>query len=242
VLDEEWGNTGRELKLFLQIFSGQLVDIQLKNTKYLAPPGVTQLPTEKFNIHIELKKDVPFSEDYILKDLNDIEKKGVNFIKMLMDIQNNLLEDLNKNTIGLIGSEEKPTAQRVFRTKAIFDFKKYPFNHLQFGDGFMTFDGIEATYLLSISESKLVFDRAINFNYVLIIENYITKQKNFVAKNKETSFISLSKPIVKDESAMDLRNGATIKVNTDYYVGVDLPEGLQIEDINNVEVKFQTSV
>ena len=240
VLDEEWGNTGRNIKIWLQFFSAQIENVSLSNSQYHSLNGALP-PSEPIKLDVKFSKDLIFEEKHRLYSFPEMAK-GANLIKMFIDVQQQILNDLNDKTVGLLknatNSDENVT--RVFRTKVIFDFINYPFRFLKVGDGYIRLDNITASILLSISQSTLEIDRAKNFNYVLMVENYITTQKNFVAKDKETSNSSLSPPVANKPAVEDLRNGAVIKITTDFYVGISMPSGVNIENINDINVNLKT--
>lgn len=238
VLNDEWGNTGKIIKFWLQTFSSQIENISFENKGFAATNG--KMPSNKgLSLSINLQKDMAFDDEkHQLYSFTDL-KKGPNLIKMLVDIREKLLRDLLDKTIGIL--ENTGSKDRVFRTKAIFDLSNYPFKLFPYEHGYLILDKMYVTYLLSISETKFEHDRATNFNFVLMVENYITKQKNFVAKEKSTNNITLSSPVETQEYEPkdDLRNGGIIKILTDYYVGIDLHPDTKIEDINDVTINLQ---
>lgn len=236
VLDNEWGNATKIIRLWLQLFSFQVEGFAFDNARYVSLKGNLP-PSGKIDLNIGLSKDMVFEERHQLYSFPAL-KKGPNLIKMLIDIGQKLLQQLNENTIGLLAGDSEDKALRIFRSKAHFDFKNYSFNHLPHGEGYITFDKITVPYLFSISQSKIEHDKTKDFDYVLMVENYITKQRNFVGKKKEDSGVSLSSP-VQNETGEDLSQGRIIKVTTDYYVGIVRDSNIKIEDINDVYVNLE---
>lgn len=240
VLEEEWGNTGRKIKLWLQFFSAQMENFSSSSIRYFSPSG-SPPPKEHINLDIKLFKDFIPEDKHQLFSLPDL-KKGPNLVQMLINVQQDILKNLNEQTIGFINTNPDESITRVFRTNAKFEFSSYPYRNLPYGNGYAILDNLNVSFLLSITQSKIEIDRAEKFNYVLMVENYITKQKNFVAKAKDTNNITLSPPLTDKPIGDDLQNGAIIKINMDYYVGITKLPGVEIENINNIDVKFEQAL
>ena len=79
---------------------------------------------------------------------------------------------------------------------------------------------------------------------VLMVENYITSQKNFVSKERLSDKITLSSPLEQsaDKSTDDLRQGAILKVLTDFYVTFEVPFDAQIIMLPDVTVNLELPV
>jgi hypothetical protein len=237
VLEEEWGNATKVIRLWLQMFSFQMEGFAFENARYGSLTGAPR-PSGSIDMTVRLSKDMVFEEEHQLYSFPDL-KKGPNLIKMLIEVGQKLLQQLNENTVGLLPENSEGKALRIFRSKTHFDFKNYLFNHMPHGQGHLTFDKLTVSYLFSISQSKIEHDKTKDFNYVLMVENYITKQKNFVGKKKEDNSISLSAPVTTGERGEDLSKGGIIKMNTEYYVGIANEPGIKIEDINDVTVNLE---
>jgi hypothetical protein len=240
VLDGEWGNTGKVLKLWLQLFSGKIEGISFGSSRFHSTSG--KIPsTNKLAIEIKPEKNQILPESLDLLRLMNL-KKGKNLLQMIFDIQQKFLVDLQTQTNGLL--DESKGNRLVFRTKANFNFNTTSFRFLPFEHGYLELDTIEINYLLSILQTKMEFDRSEKYDLVLIVENYITNQKNFVSKEKNDDKISLSEPLkeTKIDPANDLRNGGIVKIILDYYVGFNDEANIEIRDTNSVNVTIQDPI
>ena len=76
--------------------------------------------------------------------------------------------------------------------KAILDFTGHPIRFLRNTDGHIIFDRISLNLLHSVSQTKFALDRAAQADFALIVENYITEQKNVASKKRDEAFVKLS--------------------------------------------------
>jgi hypothetical protein len=69
-------------------------------------------------------------------------------------------------------------------------------------------------------------------DFVLIVENYITNQRNFISKSTEEPSIHLSDPIEISQinEAEKFQNGSIVKVIMDYYVNFHLKKSTKIKE------------
>ena len=81
-----------------------------------------------------------------------------------------------------------------------------------------------------------------SLDFVLIVENYITQQKNFVSKSKEERKVVISEPIANQNTTENdvMPNGGIVKVMMDYYINFQLAETTIIQRTETITVNVQT--
>lgn len=237
VLEDEWGNTGKVLRLWLQMFSSRIANLNFHNPRFLSING-SRPTSNRISITLNVAKDQKFPDDLILHDLVT-NTKGKNLLQMLFDIQLEIASDLKEKTQGYIRSKENEVI--FLKTNANIDFSNYPYRFLPHSNSFIELERLTVTYMFSINQTKMEFDRSASFDLVLMVENYITSQKNFVSKERLSDKITLSAPVVQStyEPNDDLRQGAIIKVTTDYYVGFEIDPNAEVLNLNDVTVNLE---
>jgi hypothetical protein len=75
---------------------------------------------------------------------------------------------------------------------------------------------------LSVQQTKFVFDRGSKYDIALAVENYVTRQRNVVARACGSAETTLSNPIqiptTPDPAGDVLQNGSLMKIFTDPFV------------------------
>jgi hypothetical protein len=239
IYENEWGEPGRNISLYLQTFHSMIDGLSIDNPKFFSPLG--QIPS-----NIALNLAIHFSDKQVYPEhlnlVSQIEPtNGPNFVKLLIDVRNHILKQLLEKFNGLMQNEKPEVA---YETRVKLDFTNYPFRFFKHETGFITFDSISFNHHQSISQTKIDFDRAASADFALIVENYITNQKNFAIKQKDEEQVKLSDPIEPKPAISEdkiLKNGSIIKISLEHYVGYSLQPTTKITKTTDMIISLQAS-
>jgi len=236
ILEDEWGAPGRNILFYLQYFHSSLSKLTFDNISFFSPLGLRPTTTN-INHGIYFSIDQKYPEHLDLYSL-DGSAKGPNIVKLLIDIRNHLLnQSLQSFNVKMQPEEGNP--EFILEGRVKLDFANYPFKFLKHETGYLTFDSISFTLCQSISQSKFELDRAGSNDFALIVENYITNQKNFASRLKGEEHIKLSEPIEPQEDGSDenvLKNGSIIKLMIEHYVANNLKQSPPITKVPDLTI------
>jgi hypothetical protein len=236
VSENEWGKPGRFIWFYLQSFNGIIIDMHSKGCRFF--PTTNKLP-QSLDLDIPFTKDAELSEQFQLYSYPELIK-GDNLVRLLSGIRNKVL----KNWVDYFNFRMQPESESpeiAVESAVIVNFNEYPFRFLKTEDGYIQFDSIHFKLLQSVKQTKFEFDRAESSDFILIVENYITQQKNFISKPKEEGEVLISDPISNQVSNKEeaLENGSIVKVMMDYYVNFELKPDTKIEKTQAITVNVQ---
>lgn len=203
------------------MFSGLIKNLQFHNLKFHAENG---LPPKNgaINLGIRFRKEEYTDPNFNLISLHDTIK--VNIVKLIEDvfyaIQTQLLEGYN----GLIQPENQ-AHEIAYNVPILVDFTKQQHKFIRHEHGLISFDSLAFDLLQTVTQTKIESDRANTIDFVVMVENYITNQKNYVSKDKNNDRIELSEPVLPqpqhDESEI-VKNGSVIKIMTEITVAASV--------------------
>lgn len=239
IRDDEFGEPGRKFSLYLQMFNGKLEKFDVYNPRFFSPSG-QQVSVPPPSLQIIFSKNQNFPDEQQLINLNG--EKGPNLVKLLIDVRSDLLERTMDSFNYRIHSDDDD-AVLVYKTRVKLDFIDYKFKFLKYDSGFIVLDSMYFDFIRSISQSRMDFDRTASVDFALIVENYISNQRNFVSKRKEDNRLSLSDPIVQhekmDESEV-VKDQSIIKVMLEHYVNDNLNPENKIKETEPLTVKLKS--
>lgn len=228
IYEDEWGKPGRIILVYLQYFHSMMDNFSFGNPRIFSTTG-TSLPNLSVDFAINLGKDQPFPERLQLYSLKE-PPDGPNFVKLLIDIRNHLLKQLMEQVDFLLQpADGKP--EQGYETSVKLDFSNYPFRFFKHEAGFISFDSISFRHHQSISQIKMEHDRASSADFALVVENYITRQRNFASKKKDENQIKLSEPLQQSQDSNDdkaVKNGSVMKVMLEHYVSFELQPATKV--------------
>jgi len=237
IRDDEYGSPGKAFSLYLQMFNAKLENFDVKNPRYFSPLGLQpKSPPPSFAIHFTKEQEYP--EHLQLFSLN--KEKGPNLVKLLIDIRADLLEKTSDSFNHLL-QPENGTPEFVLKTRVKLNFTDYKFRYIKYDSGFIELETMYFDFYRCISQSKMNFDRTESVDFALIVENYISKQRNFISKSKEKSEINLSKPIIDDKDIDEseiVQDNSMIKITTEHYVNFEYKKETKIKDTKEITVNL----
>ncbi|UZJ63200.1 hypothetical protein OKW96_11795 [Sphingobacterium sp. KU25419] len=220
------------------MFNGKLENFDLQNIMWFSPVGLplTKQPP-RFDIYFTKEQNYPEHQQLVDLDLN----KGPNLVKLLIEIR----ADLLKRRLESFNSLLQPENQKLevgFNTRVKLDFKTYKYKFISHDNGFIQLDSIYFDFINCIDQSKMTFDKTENVDFALIVENYISKQKNFVSKPKTESKIKLSEPIELEKAEIEeselVQPNSLIKIPTEHYVDFEFKNETKIIKTKDITVNL----
>jgi len=233
--EEEWGLPGRKILIYLQFYNAVIEKV---NSTKAELKSIVENPPENFRLDIQIKKDFLDEKQYLISKVDG--RKGKHLVEMILDIRNILLKTIGEQTNLLKEKEETNNVELAFRTKVILDFSDCEFCHLKYPFGLIKLYDLEFEILSSVFQNKFEKDRAEELDFALVVENYITKQRNVVTKAKTFSKFNVSEQL-KNSSTQDdgntLKNGSIAKIYFEPYVSFSLKPGTKILDTEELKLK-----
>ena len=109
--------------------------------------------------------------------------------------------------------------------RVILNFSEYPYRYFHQDGAIIAFESISFQLIFSISQIRFDWDRTENVDFALVVENYITTQRNFASKRKNEDKVTLSEPIQPhtndDRNEILKENGRIMKAMLEHYVALD---------------------
>lgn len=242
IYENEWGYPGRHILLYLQTFHSMIDGFSIDKPRFFSPLELKP-PNTNLNFAIHFSDKQEFPEHLNLIALSE-PTKGPNFVKLLIDVRNHILRQLLEQFKGLMQPENgKPEV--AYETRVKLDFSNYSFKFFKHETGYITFDSISFNHHQSVSQTKMEFDRAALADFALIIENYITNQRNFASKRKDEEEVKLSEPIEsrsEDNKGEAIKNGSIIKISLEHYVGYSLQPTTKVIKTKDMTVNLQVDM
>jgi hypothetical protein len=238
IREDEYGNLGKSFSLYLQIFNAKLEKFDLQNIKWFSPLGLplTKQPPE-FIIHFTKEQNFQEHQQLVDLDLN----KGTPLQKLLIDLRHDLIKKRLESFNHLLQPENE-NLQIGFNTRIKLDFTNYKYKFISHDNGFIQFDSIYFDFINCIEQSKMTFDKTESYDFALIVENYISKQKNFVSKQKTDTKLKVSEPIEIDNSKIDesqlVQNNSIIKLSREHYIDFEFKKDTKIVNTKDMIVNL----
>ncbi len=145
--DDEWGQPGRHILLYLQYFNAIIQNISVANAQLKATMSA---PPPDFKLDIIIKKDFWDESQYLYSNIDG--RKGKHLVQLLIDVRNRLLDTIG-GQIGLMNTAtdaDKP--QLAFNTKVYLDFAGWEFCHLKYPFGFIKLLNLDFEILSTVDQ------------------------------------------------------------------------------------------
>ncbi len=227
---EEWGVSGRKMEFFLQFFGSEFRDFQLSIGNIHKPILDVNKPLN-LNLQFGLTENQEFPESgnlYKLLENANFEQNN-HILKLLIEIRNNLLEQIRDAIHGVFAPKEIKHSY-YYAQQCTINFENYPNRFLKVENSFIELKTISFDYIYNISQNYMLFDRAQKYDYVLIVEDYITKGRSFVAKEKSKNGIEITE--YKDFSDIPeeevLTSQSVVKIMLEPFVSLEINSQTEI--------------
>jgi hypothetical protein len=179
--EEEWGSPGRIIEIVLQFVQGKVEKISFPQAKL---QSLINTSLTDINLNVGFTREGPLDERLFLRSIKDVSQ-GPHVLTLISDYSQKIMKSIS-NKIQLI-EEFKDAKMLILSNLSNSDFRI-----IILPEGTLVINKI-AFELKTLIEQKLVrHDRALKYDLALMIENYITKQKNIISKEKKSPQIELS--------------------------------------------------
>ncbi len=225
--EEEWGLPGRVVEFYMHFWCGKMTDLRFQDAKLI--PVVRNYPTD-LQLAIQISKDNQMADDLYLYSVED-GRRGPHLLEVLFDYRLWVLKKL-AGSVGLL-QDGRDGAVLTLLTDVFLDFSRYEFRQLRFPYGVVDFNGIECKQVSQVSQTHFRFDRGASLDLGLIVEDYLTRKRHLVYKQKGKKRLDITElshdKNCKEQDLTDvLQNGTILQVFTAPSVDFDLPAGGQL--------------
>jgi hypothetical protein len=233
--EEEWGKPGRHIMFYLQFLNASITNFSPIKADF-KPTNAN--PPKDFKLNIQIKKDFLDENQYLVSTVD--ERKGKHIVEILNDVRIKLLKTIGEQT-GLIKIDNKTDKVQIgFKTKVHIDFSEWEFCQFKYPFGFIKINDLEFEVLSTIDQNVFKTDRAEQLDFALVVENYITKQRNVVTKAKTFSAFNILEQLkdnVDNNDGEALVNGSIIKIYFEPYVSIDLKAYTIVKQTEDLKLK-----
>jgi hypothetical protein len=233
--DSEWGQPGRNILLYLQYINGQIQNIKRFPVEFKSKTGT--IPSD-FKLNLQIEKDVLDPNQYLVSIKDG--RKGIHLVNLLLNVRNKLLYTISEQVSLLHIEDRSDKVQIAFKTNFHIDFSSWEFCQLNYPFGLIKLSELDFEILTTIDQDKFEMDRAQEFDFALVVENYITKSKSIVTKQKTFSSINILDQLTDriDESKDSaIKNDSLLKIYLEPFISIDLKPNTKIIDTDELKVK-----
>lgn len=236
LLDEEWGEPGRNLLLYLNVISGQMSKVYFPDARAML---IVQEQPKEFNIEIQLNKENTEDDQYLLYSVKNGDT-GVNLISVLSEIHSAITKNINV----IVGfKDEFLNHKLIIKSDVVVDFAEYEFKQFRNKFAAINLTKMVFNFVTQISRSELNMDRADNLDYALIVQNYVSDQCHYVSKRKDDDGLTLYAYEKPNQEVVDNEdkfvNGSTLNVFTGPWVGIDIPSSTRVGESSPIHLKLE---
>lgn len=217
--DSEWGLPGRKIWFYMHLYCAKIDSIAPGSANLLS---VVEKPPPNLKLDIHIDKNSSHDEALTLFSMED-GARGPNLASLLLDARIRAMTEVSK-AVPLL-KEGADGARLLLMTPVTIDLNGYAYRQLLYPYGALRMDRLAMTLKISVQQTKFEFDRGAKYEIALAVENYVTRQRNAVARVAGSSALRLSDPLANNEAkapeADVLQNGSLMRIFTDPFVTFD---------------------
>jgi hypothetical protein len=217
--DAEWGLPGRQVWFYWHLFMATISSI---TSGVATLHSVVEQPPKDLKLDIHIEKDSPHDEALALYSVVD-GARGPNLAALLLDARVRAMDEVSKAIPVL--KDGADGASLLLVVPITLDLSGFTFRQLLFPYGALRMDRIALMLKMCVQQSRFEIDRGAKYDIALAVENYMTRQRNVVARVGGSAETTLSEPIPqRTPNALDadvLQNGSLIRVFTDPFVSFE---------------------
>lgn len=217
--DAEWGLPGRQVWFYWHLFMAAFAGITPGTAKLLS---VVDNPPNDLKLDIHIEKDSPHDETLTLYSVVD-GARGPNLAALLLDARVRAMDEVSKAIPVL--KDGADGASLLVMVPVTLDLSGFPFRQLLFPYGALRTDRLALTLKVCVRQTRFELDRGAKYDIALAVENYVTRQRNVVARAGGSNQTTLSEPMPEvAPRAADpdvLQNGSLIRIFTDPFVSFE---------------------
>jgi hypothetical protein len=217
--DAEWGLPGRQIWFYWHLYCAKIESIAPGMANLLS---VVEKPPQNLTLDIRIEKDSPHDDALTLYSVED-GSRGPNLASLLLDARLRAMQEVS-NAVPLL-KDGADGARLLLITPVTLDFASYAFRQQLYPYGALRFDRLNITLKISVQQTRFELDRGAKYDIALAVENYVTRQRNVVARVGGSPLTTLSPPLPKASPNVRaeevFQNGSLMKIFTDPFVEID---------------------
>lgn len=219
LLDEDWGNPGRNIQLYLNIVGGQMSKAHFPNAQAML---IVEEQPDNMNLEISLSQENLDDEAFLLYSAKNGDA-GPNLTKILSEIHNTITQNINS----IVGQKNEFIDHKLLITSDVkVSFSDFEFRQLRNKFAAVNLSEMTLNFVTQISRSELNIDRAGSLDYALIVQNYVSEQAHYVSRKSDSGEILVSayknETSTPDDPSDVFVNGSTANCFLGPWVGVDI--------------------
>jgi len=233
LLDEEWGNPGRNIQLYLNIVGGQMSKTFFPNAQAML---IVEEQPNSMNLEVDLRAENLDEEEFILYSVKNGDT-GPNLTKILSEVHGTITHNINSN----VGFKNELLGHKLLvKSNVNVDLSSFEFRQLRNKYAAVNLSEMTLNFVTQISRSELNIDRAESLDYALIVQNYVSQQAHYVSKKTDTREMLVS-AYKKDTVSTDEQvfvNGSTMNCFLGPWVGVDINASTRVSESSTLNLKL----
>ncbi|WP_444894689.1 restriction endonuclease [Microbulbifer sp. TRSA001] len=238
LLNEDWGNPGRNIQLYLNIVGGQMSKAHFPNAKAML---IVEEQPHDMNLEINLSQENLDDNNFLLYSVKNGDT-GPNLTKILSEIHSTITKNINS----IAGQKDEFLNHKLLvKSDVNVNFSGFEFRQLRNKFAAVNLSEMTINFVTQISRSKLNIDRAENLDYALVVQNYVSEQAHYVSKKSESGEILVSayksEPVPPDNPNDIFVNGSTMSCFLGPWVGVNINASTRIGISSPIHLKIRSA-
>ncbi len=211
----EWGLPGRNVHLRLHTWAGEFREFSPGAT--LAIPLVDP-PVDNLHLEIHLDRDMSQDPDLDLRSLKT-GARGPNLVSILAEAHGMILRALSKGIELLRGGKDGERLEIIAASELVLSGTS--FRQLRLPFAALKLERVGFKFVASVTQSDIKIDRGANYDFALVVENYISQQRQVAHRRKGSKPINFSIENLSLERVSDaVVNGTLFSVISSPWIGI----------------------
>jgi hypothetical protein len=213
--DAEWGLPGRKIWFYMHYWYASIESIMPGKANLLS---VVDIPPKDLKVDVQIFPDSPHDEALTLYSVTSGER-GPNLASLILDSRVRAMQAVANAVPVLEGGVDG--SKLILLTPVTLELEDYEFRQLLYPYGGLRMPRIGMRLKMAVHQTKFEFDRGTKYDFALAVENFVTRQRNVVARVAGTSDTTVSPPLASSQgdAASDvLQNGSLLRVFTTPFV------------------------
>ena len=234
LLEEEWGNPGRNIQLYLNIIGGEMSKAHFPNARAML---IVEEQPNDMNLEIKLSQENIDDDAFLLYSAKNGDI-GPNLTKLLSEVHSTITNNINV----IVGQKNEFLDHKLLvKSDVRVDLTGFEFRQLRNKYAAVNLNEMTLNFVTQISRSELNIDRGKNLDYALIVQNYVSEQAYYVSKNNDSGEMLVSS--YKNEKSSPIEpndvfvNGSTMNCYLGPWVGVDIKASTRIAESSPLNFK-----
>jgi hypothetical protein len=235
LLNEDWGNPGRNIQLYLNIVGGQMSKAHFPNAQAML---IVEDQPDDMNLEINLSQENLDDKAFLLYSAKNGDI-GPNLTKILSEVHSTITQNINS----IVGQKNEFLDHKLLvKSDVNISLSGFEFRQLRNKFAAVNLSEMTINFVTQISRSELNIDRAESLDYALVVQNYVSEQAHYVSKKSESGEILVSAYKNETSTPVDPNdvfvNGSTMNCFLGPWVGVDINASTRIAESSPIHLKI----